>query len=88
MAGALGGSVASTQTLTFAVGNGSDGVLILDHALTQPFNALISGLGDNDNIDLKDLAFTSGHMTAATSYAVTPSPSRSPRSATCTAGHR
>jgi VCBS repeat-containing protein len=65
----LGGSVASTQTLTFAVGNGSEGDLILDHALTQPFSAVISGLGDNDNIDLKDLTFTSGHMTATTSYA-------------------
>jgi hypothetical protein len=65
----LGGSVASTQTLTFAVGNGSEGDLILDHALTQPFSAVISGLGENDNIDLKDLTFTSGHMTATTSYA-------------------
>src|SRR5262249_18926920 len=63
------GSVASTQTLSFAGGNGVTGTLVLDHSLTQSFSAVISGLGLNDYIDLKDFTFTSGHMTASTSYA-------------------
>ncbi len=63
------GSVASTQTLSFTGGNGATGTLALDHSLTQPFSAVISGLGQNDNIDLKDLTFTtSGDMTATTSF--------------------
>jgi VCBS repeat-containing protein len=52
--------------VTFA---GSSGRLILDHSLTHSFSAVISGLAGNDIIDLKDLAFTSGHMTATTSFA-------------------
>jgi large repetitive protein len=52
--------------VTFA---GSSGTLILDHSLTHSFSAVISGLAGNDIIDLKDLAFTSGHMTATTSFA-------------------
>jgi FecR protein/Bacterial Ig-like domain len=64
------GSVASTQTLSFAGGNGATGTLVLDHSLTQAFSAVISGLGQNDDIDLKDLTFTTrGDMTASTSYA-------------------
>src|SRR5207248_8927360 len=43
--------------VTFA---GSNATLILDHALTQPFSAVISGLGAHDPIDLKDLTFTNG----------------------------
>jgi RTX calcium-binding nonapeptide repeat (4 copies) len=74
----LGGSVASTQTLSFAHGGGGDdrdeeddatGTLILDHSLTQPFNGVIAGLGEHDNIDLKDLTFTSSEdMQARASY--------------------
>jgi hypothetical protein len=52
--------------VTFA---GSNGTLILDHSLTHSFSAVIAGLAGNDIIDLKDLAFTSGHMTATTSFA-------------------
>src|SRR5262249_46476883 len=65
----IDGSVAATQTLSFAGGSGATGTLALDHSLTQSFSAVISGLGLNDFIDLKDLTYTSGHMTASTSYA-------------------
>jgi hypothetical protein len=65
----IDGSVAATQTLTFEGGSGATGTLVLDHSLTQSFSAVISGLGQSDDIDLKDLTFTSGHMTASTSYA-------------------
>jgi VCBS repeat-containing protein len=64
----LDGSVASSQTLSFE--GGAEGTLILDHSLTEPFNAVISGLADEDQrIDLKDLTFTSSaDMQAHTSY--------------------
>src|SRR5262249_50911284 len=59
--------VAGTQTLSFT--GGASGTLVLDHSLTQAFNAVISGLTDDDYIDLKDLTFTStGDMQAHTSY--------------------
>jgi hypothetical protein len=58
---------ASSSDVTFAAD--AAGTLILDHSLTQPFSAVISGLGADDIIDLKDLAFTSGDMTATTSFA-------------------
>jgi hypothetical protein len=51
--------------VTFA---GSNGTLILDHSLTQSFSAVMSGLRAGDTIDLKDLVFTSGHMTATASF--------------------
>src|SRR5262249_6180990 len=66
----LRSTVATTLTLSFTGGVGAEGTLVLDHSLTQPFNAVISGLTDKDDIDLKDLIFTSSDdITAATSYA-------------------
>lgn len=62
----IDGSVAATQTLSFT--GGASGTLVLDHSLTEPFSAVISGLTDDDNIDLKDLTYTSGHMAWQTSY--------------------
>jgi RTX calcium-binding nonapeptide repeat (4 copies) len=60
----LGGSVASTQSLSFA----QTGTLVLDHSST--FSGVISGLVDvNQQVDLKDFTFTSGHVAAATSFA-------------------
>ena len=79
--GAVTGSgtamINGTATLEFGASSSNDviftadaaGTLILDHSLMQPFSAVISGLGADDAIDLKDLAFTSGHMTATTSFA-------------------
>jgi VCBS repeat-containing protein len=69
----LDGSAAATQTLSFEGGEGVTGTLILDHSLTEPFNAVISGLVDEDQrIDLKDLTFTSSEdMQAETSYSET-----------------
>jgi T1SS-143 domain-containing protein len=58
---------ASSANITFATD--AAGTLMLDHSLAQPFSGLISGLGVDDAIDLKDLAFASGHMTATTSFA-------------------
>jgi VCBS repeat-containing protein len=65
----IDGSAASNMVLSLTGGEGATGTLILDHALTKPFNAVISGLNDQDVIDLKDLTYVSGHMTATTSYA-------------------
>jgi hypothetical protein len=53
--------------VTFA---GSNATLILDHSLTQPFSAVISGLGAHDTIDLNHLTFTNGDMTASASLLV------------------
>jgi VCBS repeat-containing protein len=65
----IDGSVAASQTLTFTGGTGSTGTLVLDHSLTESFSAVISGLDENDYIDLKDLTFTSAaDMQAHTSY--------------------
>jgi VCBS repeat-containing protein len=58
---------AFSANITFATD--AAGTLMLDHSLAQPFSGVISGLGVDDAIDLKDLAFASGHMTAATSFA-------------------
>src|SRR5262249_26293055 len=63
----IDGSVAGTQTLSFT--GGASGTLLLDHSLTHAFNAVISGLTDDDYIDLKDVTFTSsGDFRAETSY--------------------
>jgi VCBS repeat-containing protein len=63
----IDGSVAGTQTLSFT--GGASGTLVLDHSLTQAFNAVISGLTDDDYIDLKDVNFTSSEdFQAETSY--------------------
>jgi hypothetical protein len=51
--------------VTFAAN--AAGTLTLDHSLTQPFSAVISGLGADDTVDLKDFAFTNGNMTVSTS---------------------
>jgi hypothetical protein len=56
---------ASSNDVTFAAD--AAGTLTLDHALTQPFNAVISGLDANDTIDLKDFTFTNGNITVSTS---------------------
>src|SRR5262249_13585562 len=47
---------ASSNDVTFEAN--AAGTLILDHALTQPFSAVISGLGADDTIELRDFAFT------------------------------
>ena len=65
----IGGSVASTDTVFFA---GNQGELILDHA--KQFSGLITGsslgtqLTSNDQIDLRDLSFINGLMSATASY--------------------
>jgi T1SS-143 domain-containing protein len=56
---------ASSNDVTFAAN--AAGTLTLDHSLMQPFSAVISGLGADDTIDLKDFAFTNGNMTVSTS---------------------
>jgi large repetitive protein len=56
---------ASSNDVTFAAE--AAGTLTLDHALTQPFSAVISGLDANDTVDLKDLNFTNGNITVSTS---------------------
>jgi VCBS repeat-containing protein len=56
---------ASSNDVTFAAN--AAGTLTLDHSLTQPFSAVISGLGADDTVDLKDFAFTNGNMTVSTS---------------------
>jgi hypothetical protein len=62
---ALEFGAASSNDVTFAAN--AAGTLTLDHSLTQPFSAVISGLGADDTIDLKDFAFTNGNMTVSTS---------------------
>ena len=56
---------ASSNEVTFAAD--AAGTLTLDHALTQPFSAVISGLDANDTVDLKDLTFTNGNIAVSTS---------------------
>jgi hypothetical protein len=55
----------SSNDVTFAAN--AAGTLTLDHSLTQPFSAVISGLGADDTIDLKDFAFTDCDMAVLTS---------------------
>jgi hypothetical protein len=76
--GALSGSgsamINGVATLEFGAASSNDvtfaadavGTLTLDHALTQPFSAVISGLDANDTVDLKDLTFTNGNITVST----------------------
>jgi hypothetical protein len=77
--GAVTGSgsamINGAATLEFGAASSNDvalaadaaGTLILDHSLTQPFSAVISGFGADDTIDLKDLTFTNGNITVSTS---------------------
>jgi hypothetical protein len=66
----IGGSVASSLHVVFAIGGGSTGELILDDP--HDFHAPISGFGGSDIIDLKGMAYSSptskvvdsGHPTA------------------------
>jgi hypothetical protein len=55
----------SSNDVTFAAN--AAGTLTLDHSLTQPFSAVVCGLGADDTIDLKDLPFTNGNITVSTS---------------------
>jgi hypothetical protein len=51
-----------SENVSFA--SGATGTLKLDHSLTAPFTGSVSGLTSKDTIDLADLTWVKGHMTA------------------------
>jgi hypothetical protein len=57
----IGGSVASTLSVFFDIGNGSVGELILDDP--KDFHAPITGFGGNDIIDLKTMTYLASTST-------------------------
>jgi hypothetical protein len=61
--GVLEFGAADSENVTFA--SGSTGMLHLDHSLTTPFTGSISGLTPKNSIDLADLTWVKGNMTAS-----------------------
>ena len=60
--GSLEFGAADSESVTFAAG--ANGTLKLDHSLTTPFTGQISGLTAKNAVDLADLPFTKGNMSA------------------------
>jgi hypothetical protein len=60
--GVLEFGAADSENVTFA--SGASGTLKLDHSLTAPFRGTIFGLTPTDSIDLADLPWVRGKMTA------------------------
>jgi hypothetical protein len=56
-------SGADSENVTFA--SGANGTLKLDHSLTAPFSGSLSGLNTINKVDLADLGWKSGKMTAS-----------------------
>jgi probable HAF family extracellular repeat protein/autotransporter-associated beta strand protein len=61
--GVLEFGASDSENVTFA--SGASGTLKLDHSLTAPFTGSISGLTPKDSIDVADLTYVKGHMSAS-----------------------